>query len=400
MKTAQLKDVTMRQNRAKKILLVGGGSGGHVLPLLPVAQQLMNVDKNLELQVWSDKKTYQMAKDLFRPYNKIIVKRVLAGKIRRYSHLKWWQHLQISILWPNIKDIFYILACFIQSFWKLVFWRPNIIFLKGGYVSLPVGLMARLLGIKIIIHDSDAVPGLANAVLAKFANKIATGFPIDNYPTYNKKKLVYTGIPIKNTFTPVNQKERNEIKRRLGLPAHKALIVAVGGGLGSKLINTSVVSLADSLPDNIIVLASGSIDYDRVLEESKNLSNVILKPFFHDIDLYILASDLVICRAGATTIAELTSSRKPAIIIPSSKLPNNHQVRNAQSLAKSGVADVITESELENDSTVLCKHVSKTLRQLSDNSTAINQRLDEFHLLAKPDAAKKISELILSEAKR
>ena len=108
----------------------------------------------------------------------INVSKISAGKFRRYNHLNFWQHLMIpSIVFPNIRDLFLIIAGFFQSFFKLIFWRPDVIFIKGGYVCLPVGVAAHLLRIPFVIHDSDAHPGLTNRILSKYATKIATGAP-------------------------------------------------------------------------------------------------------------------------------------------------------------------------------------------------------------------------------
>ena len=184
-----------------KILAVGGGSGGHVTPVAAVFKEIKQQNPQAELSFWCDKKFEGAARKIIANVDgDIPVSVIHAGKLRRYHHLKWWQHLiEPSVLLPNLRDACLVLIGFVQSFFKLLLLRPDVIFTKGGYVCLPVGWAARVLGIKIVVHDSDAHPGLTNRLLAKRAALIATGAPLKYYH-YPKDKSHYVGIPISKDF--------------------------------------------------------------------------------------------------------------------------------------------------------------------------------------------------------
>ncbi len=161
------------------------------------------------------------------------VQRVLSGKLRRYHHLTWWQHFTIpSVLFPNIIDVFFIVFGTMQSIVKLVLWRPNVIFAKGGAVCVPIGVAAKLLHIPIVIHDSDAHPGLTNQILSKWAVAIGTGAPLEYY-SYPKAKAQYVGTPVDEAFKPLSDAQRQVQKTRLGFDPKKPLMVVTGGGLGT-----------------------------------------------------------------------------------------------------------------------------------------------------------------------
>ena len=382
--------------RKARILLVGGGSGGHVLPLLAVAEELLKSNQELDLRVWCDKKTFALVRELFANLASVKVECIAAGKLRRYHHLKWWQHLQPAIFWPNFKDVFRIGAGFCQSFLKLLVWRPAVIFCKGGYVGLPVGLIGALLRIKLIIHDSDTLPGLTNRILSRFASKIATGFPVENYPTYPPSKLRYTGIPIKAAFRPISSKQQLAFKQKLGFNAGRPLVLAVGGGLGAVIINDAMLALAKILPDFQLVLATGEFDSSRVEHEisSAKITNLLAKSFFSNIDKYILSADLVICRAGATTLVELARAKKLTIVVPNPKLAGGHQLKNAESLAKINAVDVVLESELKNNPDILRAKITELLALGEKERQA---RLEVFASIVQPDASRQIAQLIRGE---
>ena len=168
-----------------KILAAGGGSGGHVIPVVAVFKEILTkrVGQETEIRFWCDKKFLPQAKSIIKNEfgEEIAVSSISSGKLRRYNHLTFWQHFTIpSVLWGNLVDFFKNILGVFQSLAKLIFWRPDVIFCKGGFVCVPIGLAAWLLRIPIVTHDSDAHPGLANRILAKFAKAIATGAPLDS----------------------------------------------------------------------------------------------------------------------------------------------------------------------------------------------------------------------------
>src|SRR6266542_1536153 len=222
-----------------KILAVGGGSGGHVTPVVAVLRELRKEETDLEIRFWCDKKFAPEARGIIQHYDpSILVDTVLAGKLRRYHSLPVWLQLlrPFSILLPNIRDLLLVGCGFLQSIVKLFLWRPDVVFTKGGFVCLPVGCAAWLLKIPLVIHDSDAHPGLTNRVLAKFATAIATGAPLKYY-SYPAEKAQYVGTPVNEAFQPFTLEERKELKESFGFNPKLPLVVVTGGGLGAQTIN-------------------------------------------------------------------------------------------------------------------------------------------------------------------
>lgn len=376
----------------KRLLLVGGGSGGHITPLLAIIKVLKK-QTNYEIKLWCDQKTLTTSRSLFSSFDDVKVEKIIAGKLRRYHHLKWWQHLDWSIFWPNFKDAFKLVGGVVQSLVKLIVWRPNLIFAKGGYVCLPVGLAARLLGIRLVIHDSDTLPGLTNRVLAKSAVRIATGFPTEYY-IYPKAKTTFTGIPIRPEYQPVSSNQQIDLKKNLKLSSDKPLIVVIGGGLGAKCLNQAIVSIQHQLAQKFaVVLATGEAGYDEVVKQI--VTPMVVQPFFDNLYQYVLASDLVVCRAGATTLAELAASRKLSIVVPNPKLAGGHQLKNAEVLKQAEAAIVLDEETVLMQPEQLIKKITQLLYDWSPKT--IQKMLDNFHQLAKPEAAEAVAELIINE---
>src|SRR5664279_4351599 len=215
-----------------KILAVGGGSGGHVTPVAAVLRELKQRDQTVNIRFWCDRKFSKQARGLIGNLDPTIpVSTIISGKLRRYHNIPVWRQLlrPVSIVLPNLRDGLLVGVGFVQSLVKLIIWRPDVVFTKGGYVCMPVGIAARVLRIPLVIHDSDAYPGLTNRVLARFAQAIATGAPLKHYP-YPASKTRYVGIPIASDFIPLSSAQQAEVKKELGFDPDKPLVVVTGGG--------------------------------------------------------------------------------------------------------------------------------------------------------------------------
>src|SRR5690606_13554725 len=201
-----------------RVLAVGGGSGGHVTPVVAVIRELKKKQPDAEVRFWCDRNYAPQARSIMGHFDETTpVGTIPAGKARRYHTLPLWRQLlqPFSIVLPNLRDLLLVGIGFIESFLRLIFWRPDVVFTKGGFVCLPVGMAARLLKIPLVIHDSDAHPGLTSRLLARGATAIATGAPLHHYP-YPKDKSQYVGIPIAADFRPFLPDERQRLKERLG----------------------------------------------------------------------------------------------------------------------------------------------------------------------------------------
>lgn len=323
-----------------RILLTGGGTAGHTWPIILVAKSLL---KNRRLKILYVGSRQGIEKKLARE-SQIPFKAIMTGKRRAYFSFS------------NFWDIFKIFGGILQAFFILIFFRPQIIFAKGGYVTVPIIFWLRFFKIPLVIHESDVVMGKANLWAAKFARKVCLGFPIEFYEQkLPLQKLVYTGIPVQPDFLEVPIKSG---------PRPKILIT--GGSQGSSKINHLVAEIRpDLLLRATIWHLAGERDYQK-LSQFKN-------PFYHvfefsfEMPKLMRDADLVISRAGASTLAEISAAKKAAIIIPLESAANEHQKANAQVYFKKNAAVVISEKNLTaNSLKEICFHLldDEGMRQL------------------------------------
>lgn len=326
------------------------------------------------------------------------VQTIVSGKLRRYYHLSVLRQL----MWPklvvlNLRDGFLVVVGFIQSFVKLIVWRPDVVFTKGGYVCLPVGLAAKILGIPLVIHDSDAHPGLTNRILAKWATAIATGAPLEYYP-YPKEISRYVGIPISSDFHPFTSNERHVARELWGIDADYPLVVVTGGGLGATRINNVVVeTLHNLLKLGSVVLVAGAGQYDELRSLTPSNDNRFQLHAFVSKDMAALlgGADVVVTRAGATTILELAALEKPTILIPNAKLTGGHQLKNAAVYANAGAVKIVDEDEMISHPTILTDAISEILHETHESAMMAKK----FATFARPQAAKDMADMILTAVK-
>ena len=377
---------------------MGGGSGGHVTPVVAVLKELRALDPTIEIKFWCDVHFAKQAASIVGGFDKSIpVETIASGKLRRYHHLNLWQHIMWpSLMWQNTKDVFKVLGGFFQSVWKLIFWRPDVIFTKGGFVCLPVGMAAHILRIPLVIHDSDAHPGLTNRILSKWATTIATGAPLEYY-SYPAAKTHYVGIPVNEAFRPFTKDEQTAAKRKWGVDPKKPLLVVTGGGLGATRLNNSTVEVLDELQKMAsVILVSGAGPFDKLRERiPKDTADFQLHAFVSNMYELLGASDVVVTRAGATTILELAALEKPTVLVPNAALTGGHQLKNAAVYGEAQVAIVLDEDESVENPDLLVKAVAAYLNDPKTTQTMAKR----FGKFAKPHAAKDMAELILDAAK-
>ena len=353
-----------------------------------------------EIRFWCDKKFAKPAGELIANFDKSIpVQTIMAGKLRRYHHLSVMrQLLWLSLVFQNIRDMFLVVAGFFQSIVKLILWRPDVVFTKGGYVCLPVGIAATLLRIPLVIHDSDAHPGLTNRILGRWATAIATGAPLEYY-NYPVEKSRYIGIPIASEFHEFSEAEQKKAKGQWGIDESRPLVVVTGGGLGASRINDAIVSILNSLMGIAsIVLVSGNGQYDEIRAITPpNEANFQLYAFISKGMASLLgAADVVIARAGATTILELASLAKPTILIPNGKLTGGHQLKNAEVYQKLNATMVIDEDKMVADPQILVTAV----RDILSDPKLAKTMSKIFSSFARPKAASDVADMIISSAKK
>jgi UDP-N-acetylglucosamine--N-acetylmuramyl-(pentapeptide) pyrophosphoryl-undecaprenol N-acetylglucosamine transferase len=320
-----------------RIVLTGGGTGGHLTPLVAIVDKL-KIKLGHEVKFLYIGSGAAIEKQIMSAEG-IPSKFVLSGKFRRYFSLM------------NFVDFFKIPIGFLQSLWLLFWFSPDAVFSKGGYVAVPIVVVAWLYRIPVLMHESDAMPGLANQFLSKFSKRIAVAYPeAEKY--FPKDKTALVGNPIRFQITegvPI------VLRQKLGFTQSKKTILVLGGSQGSQVINEAMVKiLPQILPYFQVIHQTGQEHLDAVVHGAafvgiKAGHDGYYATAFMDAnelrDAFAL-SDLVISRAGATFITEIAANGKPAILVPIAHSANDHQHMNAYALADIGAALVIEESNL------------------------------------------------------
>ncbi|HEX5797060.1 MAG TPA: UDP-N-acetylglucosamine--N-acetylmuramyl-(pentapeptide) pyrophosphoryl-undecaprenol N-acetylglucosamine transferase [Candidatus Saccharimonadales bacterium] len=385
-----------------KILLVGGGSGGHITPLLAVANQLKNSHPKCKVSIITErmgifehilKESDTSSIDSIHYIN--------AGKYRRYygeTLLK--KVIDVKTILFNFRDAFKLLVGVVESFWLLIRIRPNVVFIKGGYVGVPVGLACRLLRIPYVTHDSDALPGLTNRLISKKAKANAVGMPVEHYP-YPPHKTVYVGIPITDDFLLTSEETRRKKRRELGLKSSDFLILITGGSNGAlrldKIVHDSLKTLLEKNKQLHIIHQVGKDNKDVYSDYPAHLhSRIRVSGFFKPLSEYIAASDAVIARAGATSITEVGMQKKPLIIVPNPYLSGGHQIKNSKIYEEKQAVLVINEHKALEDPKLLPAAVTNVI-----NSPDLAAKLSKnLYALIRKDASKKIARLLIDIARK
>lgn len=330
---------------------------------------------------------------------------IFAGKFRRYHGEGWRQILDVKTILLNIRDVFYVIFGTLQMIWMMRTLKPQTVFIKGGFVGVPVGLAAALWRIPYITHDSDAIPGLANRIIARWARVHAVALPKQVYP-YPVDKTVTVGVPIANEYKLVSDTQQNKYKKSLGIQPKELVLLVTGGGLGSRVINETIVAMSREMltqyPQLRIVHMAGHRHHKDIVHQytaalpKDILKRVTVKDYVTDMYVYSGAADVVIARAGATNMAELAAQGKACIIIPSPALAGGHQLHNAAVYEKARAARVIQQRELQQDQTVLTHALNILLHEKQDRLLLARQ----LHTFSYTDSAKKLATLLIEQQKK
>lgn len=298
-----------------------------------------------------------------------------------------------QIVFANLVDVFKVVAGFVQSvvlMWQI---RPDVVFAKGGYVCLPVGMAAKVLRIPLVIHDSDARPGLTNSILSRWATAIGTGSPLENY-SYDKNISKYVGVPIGESFRPYDVKKQRAAKKKLGFGAVEPLVVVTGGGLGAESINTAMLQISERLIKEKVNIyhVTGRKHFEDVYALAHKDERYVVVPFvFENMHDVLGAADVVVARGSATFTQELAGLAKPVIMIPAHTLGD--QRKNAEVFGRSEAVLVLTDRDIE-DPKVLYDAISGLL----ENTHRRDKLSSNLHEFAKPHAAREVARMILDAA--
>jgi UDP-N-acetylglucosamine--N-acetylmuramyl-(pentapeptide) pyrophosphoryl-undecaprenol N-acetylglucosamine transferase len=352
-----------------RVLIAGGGTGGHLFPAIALAEAFRAEE----------------------PAGKILF--VGTGNHLEISTLskRGFDHVSIAaegLKGRGIRRQIRSLAKLPKAFWQAVRticrFNPDIIIGVGGYSSGPVMLAARLMGKKAVIHEQNLLPGLTNRILGRFADRIFISFP-DNLAMFKSYKTVVTGNPVRGEVLLAKETERK---------VKGFTVLVVGGSQGAHAINRAMAEALDYLEEpagTSFVHQTGSKDAGWVARAYERRGiRATVKPFFEDMASAYGLADLVICRAGATTVAELTALGKPAIFIPYPFAANNHQELNARYVADSGGGEVVLERDLDGEL------LAGRINNYASNPKALQDMSCRASALGRPGAA----DLIVDECRR
>ena len=363
-----------------RILFTGGGTGGHVFPIIAIAKQLKKIDTELEL--------YFIGASGFENAFKeegIKTKTILAAKIRRYFSIQ------------NITDLFKIPIGLIQSLIYLYLWMPDVVFNKGGFGSVPVVIAAWIYCIPVLTHESDTIPGLANRLNGKFSKRIAISFEkAGQY--FPEKKTALIGNPTRSEITQIclsdNPETKEKAKNILKITTEKPIILVIGGSQGAQAINQIILSTIPQLLEKYeIIHQCGTNNLKEVKQKTSQISsnNYHLFSFLDrdQISAAYLLSDLVISRASANSMTEISSCGKPSILIPLPNSGSGHQKENAFTYAQAGASIVIEQENLTPN--IFLNEVNKI-----SNDLELKQKMSSnTKIFANPDSAQKIAQALI-----
>lgn len=353
-----------------RVLIAAGGTGGHIYPGIAVAKEILRRDEGSKILFVG---TTRGLESKIVPENGFQLALINSAGLKNVG------------LAGKIKGLLILPKSFLEARTIIKDFRPDVVVGAGGYVSGPVLLMAALMRIPTLVMDSNALPGFTNRRLAPFVTRAALTF--DEALPYFGKKGVVTGNPVRREFFDIEPKSRGE----------KMRVLVFGGSQGARAINNAVADALGSLPADRLAVThqTGESDFERIrakYAESAFADADVRAYITNMVDEFAMA-DLVVCRAGATTCAELAAAGKASIMVPLPTAADDHQRRNAEALVRAGAAKMILQSELSAES------LARLLTELIGDPETIGKMESAARKLARSDAAEATVD-IMEELKR
>ena len=368
-----------------KIIFTGGGTAGHLFPILAIARELRKNYSEPDLDLYYFGPKNQKTDILFSIEN-IKIKNIPSGKIRRYPSF------------DNFIDLFKLPCGVIKAFCLLFFKAPDLIFSKGGYGSFPTVLAGRMLRVPIFLHESDSIAGLASKIESKWCVEVFSSF--EKTEKLPEEKIVCLGNPIRSeVIGETGQDNKKAAKSFLGIETQKPILLILGGSQGAMSINNLLLeTLPDILPEFEVIHQTGDISFQQIKKEVKVLVNSpALLASYHSFAFLneaqlknaYTASDLIISRAGGGAIFEIAASKKPAILIPLPGAAQNHQAKNSYFFQARGACEVLEEDNLK-------AHLFlEKIKYLFYNPELLRTMAENSANFARPKAARLIANYLL-----
>jgi len=368
-----------------KFILTCGGTAGHINPALAVAGRLRELIPDSEFLFIGAEGKMEM---------ELVPREGYEIKALRITNLR--RSFKPEAIAHNLKTVKNVVSSLYEAKRIIREFKPDAVIGTGGYVCFPVLKAAADLGIPTAVHESNAVPGLTTKMLSKHVDRIMLGFEESRQHYPQPEKLLVTGTPVRGEFARFT---KESAKRELGLSGDKPLVVSVWGSLGAGHMNNTVGSMIPLMGEDCpfrMIHSAGSGYYKKMIagldEQDANWRNygADVREYIYDMPRVMAAADLIMCRAGASTISELTYMGKPVIMVPSPNVTNNHQEKNARVLERAGGAKVLLEGEFDAESLLY------TIKQTLADGETLSSMSRAMAELAVPDATDKICEIILS----
>lgn len=373
-----------------KILFTCGGTAGHINPAVAVAGCLRERDASTEVLFIGANNKMEME---LIPREGYEVRGITITNLQRSGGLEMIKH--------NFNTVKNLLSATGEAKKIIREFKPDVVLGTGGYVCYPVIRTASSMGIPTAVHESNAVPGLTTKLLSSIVDRIMVGFEDSKNGYKHPERVIVTGTPVRGDFL---NHVKSQAKADLGLPVNKPLVVSVWGSLGAAHMNeimAEVIERAVNKPFFSLIHSAGKRGYADMTEKLKRddctdyaSQGFEVREYIYDMSRVMAAADLVLCRAGASTLSELTLLGKPAILVPSPNVTNNHQEKNARVLEAAGGARVLLEGQFTQDS---------LLGEISDLLSEPEKLLvmsEKMKALGVPDAANKIADVVEELANR
>lgn len=362
-----------------RVIIAGGGTGGHVFPAIAIANALKAIDSSIEILFVGAKGKLEMEKVPAAGY-----------KIEGL----WISGFQRKLTLKNLTFPFKVIHSLFKARRILSSFRPDAVVGVGGYASGPIMKAANQMGIPTVIQEQNSYAGVTNKILAKSAEAICVAYEgMDKF--FPKDKIVLTGNPVRKDVAETEGK-KDEAVNYFKLDSLKKTIAVLGGSLGARTINESLKESFDQLKkrENVqIIWQCGKAHYDLYKDsEIAHSGQVKIFPFIERMDLVYAAADLIIARAGALTVSELCLVGKPVILVPSPNVAEDHQTKNAAALVKNNAAIMVKDREAGE------KLFSTALSLLEDQDRCRALSV-QISLMGRPDAAGDIAKIIMEKAR-
>ena len=320
-----------------RVLMTGGGTGGHVNPALAIASVIRRNDPKAEIAFVGTPRGIE---------NKLVGK---AGYPMYHVDVRGFRR---SLSPRNIQAAYLALISPQRAKKIIRDFQPDIVIGTGGYVSWPILVAASALGVPSAVHESNAVPGVTVRRLSGYVDRVYVNYAESIPLLPHSDKALRVGCPLRLDFEAV---DRNTARRKLGIPEDRKVLLSFGGSLGAEQVNFAMLDFMDdyvrSHPEVLHMHATGAIEYEIATEILKargldQCANILWYEYIEDMPLRMAAADLVICRSGANTVSELALLKKPALFIPSPNVTDNQQFKNADAIVQKGGALLLGKKTL------------------------------------------------------